>query len=517
MINLRQLLTEHPDNIRYFGTDYYYGSSQVVGVFSVFKDKLTHKWISAVIEDRLSKQEVKTNDKDINRLLKKEDLSFISDEDYAIHPNLLQSFVNLHRLAPTESAYEYRNSRPDIPINGRVWSIYNHKTGQQTTLVSFWSNREKYMQFQEETDTCLRLLHQDPKKCMYEFINQPNEWMTYEEVLHPEEKDAPLSASEEEFIKRLMKIQHTNPEAKKALKQIVPINPNKLQKQADELGITVVALKQAMGLYEQEKLTESPDSIFVNNNWVSYCDDFAQAVICIGYFVLGGSGMKKKGWLALDRNKDIILMDKKIISRGMSAGIDTHAVLLDAFLELNEGNDYERILHARLFKVDGIYYLPFWEEQDECKKFFSVIVDCVNYLTKGKVRKTLFQFEEQNDNEFISFSQAFSSQLKRTKSEVESELQRKLHLMDPKQKAEFLKKLGATKPNKLQAAADKLGITTIELKQALGMDVAENSLGNLSFSDYHDPSIPYEAKPRINIGFDYGTVFEKYSKKHKKL
>ena len=89
--------------------------------------------------------------------------------------------------------------------------------------------------------------------------------------------------------------------------------------------------------------------------------------------------------------------------------------------------------------------------------------------------------------------------------------------MDPKQKAEFLKKLGATKPNKLQAAADKLGITTIELKQALGMDVAENSLGNLSFSDYHDPSIPYEAKPRTNIGFDYGTVFEKYSKKHKKL
>ena len=92
-------------------------------------------------------------------------------------------------------------------------------------------------------------------------------------------------------------------------------------------------------------------------------------------------------------------------------------------------------------------------------------------------------------------------------SDEEMEMREKLHMLPPEKKAALLKKLGAMGADKLQQVADKLGMTKIQLKQMLGRDVAENSLGNLSFSDYHDPDVPYEAKPRTNIGFQYGTPF----------
>ena len=537
MINLKQLIVEHPDLILFNKTGYTYSNPQVHGVFSVFQDSKTKKWISAVLIDEPNRMRVITDDEELNRLIKEEDLEIVPDMEYAIHPELLQTFINLHRLPSIESDMEYRNNRSDIPVNGRVWDVIDDKTGLTTTLVSLWSKFGTQKPYQQQLDKCLRLMKRDPKACLYEFVDRPNEWLSYDDVINPKAEAKPLSASEEQLVKKLLKIQHTSPEAKKLINIIHKAPPNKLQALADKTGTTVAALKHLASMDERKTLKEDPDGIVIGQGpgrepvYLSRDDDKSVvAVAGVGQFYLPGKDhTKSPGWFAYLDGQEEYYANGKRIHRLDFEYSETHGDVVDKiFGDYDEADDdeesghghnygdYYRGAHFRIYEYKGVFYSAFWETSRKCKKWKKEIQACLDFLTGGQSNKVMIQFGEQADDRFAPFPQAFGTKTKRQKTDVQMDFLQKLHLMKPQQKADALKKLGAIQPDKLKVAADKFGITTIELRQQLGLDVAENSLGNLSFSDYHDPSIPYEAKPRTSFGFSYGTVFERFSRKHKK-
>jgi hypothetical protein len=527
MIKLKQLIVEHPDLIVYNKKGYTYQNPQVHGVFSVFQDSKTKRWICSVLIDEPSRMRVTTDDEELNRLIKEEDLEIVPDTEYAIHPELLQTFINLHRLPSIENYMEYRNNRLDIPVNGRVWDATDGKTGLTTTLVSLWSKFGTQKPYQEKLDQCLRLMKRDPKSCLYEFVDRQFEWLSYDDVINPKAETKPLSASEEQLVKKLLRIQHTSPEAKKLINIIHKAPPDKLQSLADKTGTTVAALKHLASMDERKMLKEDPDGISINQGrgrepvYLIHDDGSAVAVAGVGQFYLPGKNhTKSPGWYAYLVGQEEYYTNGEMIHRLNGECSQTHGDVVDKifgdYYEADEYGDYYREVHFRIYEYKGVFYSAFWETSEKCKKWKKEIQACLDFVTGGKSNKVMIQFGEQADDKFTPFPQAFRTKTKRQKTDVEMRLRQKLHQMAPAQKAAALKKLGAVQPDKLKQAADKLGITAIELRQQLGLDVAENSLGNLSFSDYHDPSIPYEAKPRTSFGFSYGTVFERFSRKHKK-
>jgi len=505
MINLRRLLFENPDVASYHGELHRYGSKTAFGIFSIFHDQQTNRWVAAVA----SLGQIKTSDSDLNKLIDFEDLALDdSNTDVMdVHPNLLDVLVTLKRIPRVGSYFEYRSDRRDIPVNGRVWKT---KDGKQY-LVSLWSRIPSYSKYKKEIDSALRLLKAEPEKCSYEFIEHPNKWYSYAD-LNAQKADVERGALSDEEVRKLLKIQHLNPDVKKILAR--SSGPDRLQTQADELGTTVAAIKNAMNLYESAPLKESPDDIEpIKGHQVSYMDHSKViAVVCVGYYQ--NDGARKFGWLAGNSQSGKIWLNGEELP-GVEYEGETHG-------DLRRSADYddysfEDRCNFRLYKIVDKYYASFWSGQYVVKKYKETIIECLDFLTSKKHQEVMYQFDTMADDKFVSFADAFGIKQKRTRSKEEAELIKALHLMPAAQKAELLKKMGAMKPTELQKAADKFGMTTIELRQALGLDVAENSLGNLSFSDYNDPSIPYEAKPRPSLTPSYGTNFEHFTRKRKRF
>lgn len=526
MIHLRQLLVEHPDLAYYKGQGYVYSSEYALGIFTIFKDQPSGKWISAVGKPN---GDLITSEKELNDTIKNEDVR-LSDTDYdipSVHPALLDVLVNLGRIPEIQQAFEYRSDRADIPINGRVWK--NRTIEKATHLVSLWCRKPLYEKYKPYVDKALHLLNVNPEKCKYETIEYRSKWFTYDEInstKKPTEKE-----EDENIIKKLMRIQHNNPEAKKALAQIVQMPPDRLQWVADKTGTTVAALRAAASMDESTTIQEDPDSVQVDveidpdgevesATTLDYTDyEVVEAVVCVGLIKFPGKP-QTRGWIGgiPGRGYRSVFCNGETMNRLFFDG-ETHEDLVDAFYEEIGDFSYRREVHFRLFHWEGKYYAAFWEDLDQCRKWSKTILDALRFFVGGNVSRVFCQTEEMRDHEFISAKQAFrmKKKVKRTKSKEAAALAQQLHLMDPKQKAELLKKMNAMKPNDVELAADKLGMTAIELRQLLGMDIAENSLGDLSFSDYHDPSIPYEAKPRTGFGFDYGTVFEHLNRRRKRF
>lgn len=541
MIALRKLIIEHPDRIYYKKERYDYDDG--ISVFSIFRNLHTNKWIGVVLQEQNEELVITTTDSEIDKLLQ-----FFNDRgysDFPNHPYIMSALEEARLIRPITSAYAYRNARPDIPVNGRVWNVRDGDSGNRVYLVSFWNRIEQFNNFDGEIEECLKLSGvEDISECLFEFVGHNDKWFTYSEVTG-KESVKPVKQDDEETIQKLLKIQHINPTAKNIIKNLRGAPINKLQSAADKLGIPVIKLKQLLGMDVAEgRIKENPDTIIINPSgthfdadgveyddedelpgaeYVNYDDHYhVVAVICIGNIQFGEEPLKL-GWMAGNPYTEEVYINKKnigkIYSNEDNVG-ETHGDLFDSIDNFAENNSidfsYSRRTHSRLYEYGGNFYLSFWESSREAKKYSKQIKDVVEFYTKNNTKKVMVQFEEMSDHQFVSFDEAFKTKIRRTKSKEKAKLQQALHLMGAKEKAEFLKKLGAAGPNKIQKAADKFGMTAIELRQALGMDVAENSLGNLSFSDYHDPSIPYEAKPRISIVPHYGTMFEKFSRKHTK-
>lgn len=483
MISFRQLLLEHPDIINYRGKKYNYYDDNVIGIFSVVYNHKTQEFIS--ISSKKDKI-ILSSDKSIANV------SYSNYKGTPIHPDLLHYVADIGIILPLQSYLDYRliTVRPDIPVNGRVWKIKSDT--EEEIVVSLWTKKKDYQKYSKYVDGCLKLLEVDPEECYYEFADQQNMWVHYDKI--DDDKEV---GSDETLIKKLLKIQHTSPEAKKLIGKLTSMPPDKLQALADKTGTTVAALRHLSSI-EEKILKESPDHIYLKsksnnldyfgtvdaNIHINFTDtQYVVAIVSFGDVILNGK-MQRHSWAGIspDNLKSMAVNGKEIETPSFifpsHFGKNTHCRIrkqlqkVDGIIYTNE----DKNSGMRLYKYEDVYYASFWCNQKNAKFYYKEIKDCLNYYTNGKIEDVRFQFINHQDSEFISFEEAFGSQILQSKSAKQAEMERQLHLMPPDKKAEFLKKLGAMGPDKIQLAADKLGITPIELKQLLGRDIAENKI-----------------------------------------
>jgi len=243
-------------------------------------------------------------------------------------------------------------------------------------------------------------------------------------------------------------------------------------------------------------LKEDPDSIVVRGKTYKFTDDESVAVIIMGDMVINYNSKKFAdglSWVSANPKTGEVWLNGTKADFKINPDLKSHWAIRNVIckeIEDSGGEIYlkgghsrlrgNRARDARLFKVEMFYRLSFWDTQSDVRPYKNVIIDFMDKLGQGPVPGekaidyTLCQFKGMSQSNFLPFDKAFESTIEKEISDEESELIKKLHLLPPDKKAEFLKKLGAMNPNKLQVAADKLGMTTIQLKQLLGKDIAEN-------------------------------------------
>ena len=132
-----------------------------------------------------------------------------------------------------------------------------------------------------------------------------------------------------------------------------------------------------------------------------------------------------------------------------------------------------RLVHGRVFEVSGQLIMSCWEKSDRLRSQKSDI-DKLMDISGIDPKKVLYETSDAPE-EFSSYEDTFGSGSDKESSDKskrsDSEIERleKLHL-----DANLKKKILKLPPNKFQLAADKLNISTIELKNWLGRNVAES-------------------------------------------
>jgi len=134
---------------------------------------------------------------------------------------------------------------------------------------------------------------------------------------------------------------------------------------------------------------------------------------------------------------------------------------------------YGMLISGRCWEVNTgprqfVLVASFWQGHNKVKSQLDFVKTLFKLMNKD-ITKAVFEFPNK-DGTFLTYNEAFAS-LKPAPSldkKTEKILQKIIHLSP-----EVKKSLIRMPTNKLQQAADKLGITSIELRQALGMDVAE--------------------------------------------
>jgi hypothetical protein len=191
-------------------------------------------------------------------------------------------------------------------------------------------------------------------------------------------------------------------------------------------------------------------------------------------------------WSSVPWHSDVMETLKK---NGIVKGEDRYATLLAGRVwEINTG--------PRQFSVIA----AFWQGHQDVKGKLNH-VKYMFYLMGKDITKALFEFPNYKDR-FLTYNEAFASMkpVQALSKTVEKALMKIQHLSPDAKKA-----LIDMPINKLEKAADKLGITTIELKQALGMDIAENVVLVSESPDsitIDDPYNPMDSSKRIRLEYD---------------
>jgi hypothetical protein len=373
------------------------------------------------------------------------------------------------KVEDDENKYSERSAN----VEGRV---FNTPDG---VFVGFWQNFNVVKPHWYDVEKILKSLGYNPSKCKYTF--GANGWDQYSYNYIMDKNDGNTKVTSDVDLK-LRKIMHLNAQAKKAL---LHLPPNRLQFVADKFGITTIQLKRLLGrdIAEEGKINEDPDAIAIKTKntftpiILSYDSDNVVAVVCIGKIEFENhNGL---GWIGGSPYASKLFYNRKPYR--IKYGGETHHELLAAFedryavdkLLTSSTFRYKRGIHYRLYRYRRTYYAAFWESRSQCKKYIKQIQDSLDFFTKGQLDKVMCQFEEQSNDEYVSFEKAFSSSIKRTRSKEQARIAQQIHLMAPERKAAFLKAMGAGGLDRVQLAADKMGMTAAELRQALGMSVAE--------------------------------------------
>jgi hypothetical protein len=160
---------------------------------------------------------------------------------------------------------------------------------------------------------------------------------------------------------------------------------------------------------------------------------------------------------------------------------DTHGTVTRIIMKTSLGQlQRTRLMHARLFRFDETidrdetFVFACWESKEKLKTHMQIVEQSLRDLNLDP-QKVLYEPEDY-EGEHLTYSEIKGATDKEpTTDEKTAWLKQQLHL-NPDLKKLFLN----LPPNRYQSVADKLNITTIQLRQLLGRDVAETKTESLN-------------------------------------
>ena len=183
--------------------------------------------------------------------------------------------------------------------------------------------------------------------------------------------------------------------------------------------------------------------------------------------------------------------------------------LIPALGSLGIYYDYQtdRIAQGRLFGYGETYGCSFWEDFDDLKPIRSLIRQSIEAVGIDP-DKVLYEPSDYTGDPLQAWEFYHETNKEKTSTGAEAAERERLHL-DP----EFKKKMLHLPPDRLKLAADKLGMTTIQLKQMLGRDIAETSIIKEASSTagafwWMDPDAKLHKVPRFGH-WDWAKIFLK--------
>jgi hypothetical protein len=442
------------------------------GIFTLFNNSF---WVVQHYISRTNKVEYECSDKEIEKELNRNpkyqnDSSGGRDDDYArthysIHDHIQDA---VKQLSKSEKTKEFRNYHGEV--SGRVFQFKNKN------VIGFWQGIDEIRANWRMVEMLIKKFNVDPKTAFYNFDNyyhSKEDEYAYTDIA----VSLKIGREVDPYEKELMKIQHLSPEAKKALLQLPS---NRLQTVADKLSMTVIELRRLLGRDIAEQINETPDYIKVNQPsgppYVTGYDENEVVAVCCCGWVYG-----ERGWVCWERKTgDIVSNDHNSVEDIHRGGHLTHGDVLSYFFgdeyesEYDDRGEktspeYERGIHYRLYKVRNIYYLTAWEKKSIINAWKKEIISSLKALGVDE-KKVMYQYGMLGNNEFDDYYTTFdeTKPVTGTGSEEEYKRAEQLHLLPPEKKKAMLQAMGAANMDKQQAAADKIGMTVVQLRQALG-------------------------------------------------
>ena len=138
-------------------------------------------------------------------------------------------------------------------------------------------------------------------------IEYPDKWISYSELEGSKPNTKKLS---DDAIKALLKIQHTSPAAKSFINKLQQVPPNRLEKTADKLGMSVAQVKHLTGMYEKKEINEYCDYIKVGGELgKGVTEDDTKHVVA--FFVIRENKVDGRYWAAVKNQTGEIFKNGK--------------------------------------------------------------------------------------------------------------------------------------------------------------------------------------------------------------
>jgi len=272
-------------------------------------------------------------------------------------------------------------------------------------------------------------------------------------------------------------------------------------------------------------LKEDPDDLYysdsISNHHLEHTDDNTIGIFSVFMFE------DRKVTIAMDNRSRNIFIDDPIVEQKYKDFNNgdlkfhrqnfyhhyLHRPLEEAGIVKDEDRDSDEFLvSARIWKIydgdfAGKFLCSFWQTY-RTVKMNDTHVENAFVLLNIDIKNCMFEFLDKQ-GELVTFDQSFvKNDIGTTKSLSTKQIKalQQIQHFSPEAKKALLTQ---HPPNRLQLAADKLGVTYAQLRHILtgpemiGKKSFEENLDidsfldddKLSFGDYFSPTIPYDVKP----------------------
>ena len=234
---------------------------------------------------------------------------------------------------------------------------------------------------------------------------------------------------------------------------------------------------------------ESPDTVAIDNDEIDFTNTENVESILF-YYIMEG---KTVYFSYVPRDRKIYCNNKEyeqIIADYVNehkewpvyqGDADTHGTVIRIIMKTSLGQlQRTRLIHARLFRFDETidrdetFVFACWESKEKLKSNLQIVEQS---LKDSGIDPQKAMYEPQDyEGEHLTYSEIKGITNKEpTTDEKTAWLKQQLHI-NPDLKKLFLN----LPPNRYQSVADKLNMTTIQLRQLLGRDVAETKTESLN-------------------------------------